>query len=458
MVTEGFRMKYIKRFIQGIILIWTINAFLLSKLFSLGFWVEVCFWLLFLALFTLYNVRPERDKKLPKKLNSLICGYQILLATCICFIAELLLTVSLCIWGSALIDLSKWANIFILILNCIISFSLMTVLYINGLVRIFVTSGQLTLTLRILLVCLWWIPIANIVPIILTCKTVGTEIRFLRDKHFLNLERKNLEICRTKYPILLLHGIFFRDWKVLNYWGRIPGELLDNGAVIYYGNLSSSLSVEGSAEELKRRILEIVAETNCGKVNIIAHSKGGLDARYAISCLGMDSYVASLTTINTPHYGSSLASKLIEKTPEKLVFFIGKQYQTIFTRLGDKQVDFFSGIIGLTPERCAELNQTVTDREGVLYQSLGSKMRAPSGALFPLSLGYRIIYGMDGDNDGLVSTESMKWGRFLGMWTPSGQRGISHGDVVDLTRKNIEGFDVCERYVQLVSDLKEKGL
>ena len=39
----------------------------------------------------------------------------------------------------------------------------------------------------------------------------------------------------------------------------------------------------------------------------------------------------------------------------------------------------------------------------------------------------------------------------------SGKRGISHGDVIDLSRKNIPGFDVREFYVQLVKDLKERG-
>ena len=37
-------------------------------------------------------------------------------------------------------------------------------------------------------------------------------------------------------------------------------------------------------------------------------------------------------------------------------------------------------------------------------------------------------------------------------------RGISHGDVVDLNRENIPGFDVREFYVQLVADLKARGL
>ena len=41
--------------------------------------------------------------------------------------------------------------------------------------------------------------------------------------------------------------------------------------------------------------------------------------------------------------------------------------------------------------------------------------------------------------------------------TVSGKRGISHGDVIDLNRENIDGFDVRETFVQIVSDLRMKG-
>ena len=41
---------------------------------------------------------------------------------------------------------------------------------------------------------------------------------------------------------------------------------------------------------------------------------------------------------------------------------------------------------------------------------------------------------------------------------PPAKRGISHGVMIDLNRENIKGFDVREFYVQLVRELKEKGL
>ena len=128
---------------------------------------------------------------------------------------------------------------------------------------------------------------------------------------------KEQRICSTKYPILMVHGVFFRDFEHLNYWGRIPAELEANGAVICYGNHNSAAAVRDSAKELAERIHQIVIKTGCEKVNVIAHSKGGLDMRAAIALTDIAPYVASLTTINTPHRGCQFADYLLGKIPEK---------------------------------------------------------------------------------------------------------------------------------------------
>lgn len=145
----------------------------------------------------------------------------------------------------------------------------------------------------------------------------------------------------------MVHGIFFRDWQLINYWGRIPKELTRNGAVLYYGEQQSSAAVAESAAELRDQIQKIIAETGCGKVNIIAHSKGGLDSRYAISHLGMDRYVASLTTINTPHRGCVFAQELMDRLPASLVRWIGIRYNAIFQKLGDLSPNFIAGVTDL---------------------------------------------------------------------------------------------------------------
>lgn len=41
--------------------------------------------------------------------------------------------------------------------------------------------------------------------------------------------------------------------------------------------------------------------------------------------------------------------------------------------------------------------------------------------------------------------------------TVKGKRGVSHADMIDLNRENIDEFDVREFYVGLVSELKEMG-
>lgn len=109
-------------------------------------------------------------------------------------------------------------------------------------------------------------------------------------------------------------------------------------------------------------------------------------------------------------------------------------------------------------DQCAQFNESTPDRPGVLYQSVMSTMKRVSSAPFPLNITHLLVKGLDGEvNDGLVTLSSAKWGVFLGNETLPGKRGISHGDVVDLMREDIPGFDEREFYVTLVKDLKERG-
>ena len=84
-------------------------------------------------------------------------------------------------------------------------------------------------------------------------------------------------------------------------------------------------------------------------------------------------------------------------------------------------------------------------------------VRATHGK-FPLNFTYPLVAWFDGPNDGLVARDSFPWGERFIWLEPTGRRGISHADMIDLNRENIEGFDVREFYVQLVSELKTRGL
>ena len=408
---------------------------------------------IFLAAFYFcFHIVAVWDRAPLLRLRILNGGYELIFAVTVCFTAEIPLY-SYLYFNKVEIPLH------ILLINAGVSLLLLVALLLNGVLRIFICSKQVGIMPKLFFLLLWWVPVVNFILLKKMLETSRKEYTFTLDRQNRNEGRRQQKLCETKYPLLMVHGIFFRDWEQFNYWGRIPKELMDNGATVYYGNQQSSASVEQCAGELKQSISDIVQKTGCEKVNIIAHSKGGLDSRYAISCLGMGEYVASLTTINSPHLGCNYVRRLMDKISDKTIQSIGKKYESVFTKVGDNNPDFFSGLQDLTEKECARLNSLMHDDPRVLYQSVGSRMRSASSAMFPLNVGYSIIkfYG-GGENDGLVPTQSMAWGNFLGVLKPKGRQGISHGDMIDLTRKDIEGFDVCEFYIDLVNKLKLKGL
>lgn len=343
-------------------------------------------------------------------------------------------------------------------LNYIVwGFCVQFIVFWNGMIRVYISSTQLGFKTRFIAGLCGLIPILNLIMLGRMIFILDDELIIEENKIHFNNERKDLQICKTKYPLLMVHGIFFRDSRHFNYWGRIPSELIFNGAQVFYGNHQSASSVIDSAKELKERIKQILQETGAEKVNIIAHSKGGLDCRYLISKLNMENQVASLTTINTPHRGCEFADYLLKKIPPKYKTFITNLYNRILKKLGDENPDFISGVTDLTFDSCKKFNEEVIDSKKVYYQSYGSRINSGKGGIFPLNLTYRFIKQFDGPNDGLVGEKSFSWGSKYEFLTNSGKRGISHGDMIDLTRENYEGFDVREFFVKLVADLKTRG-
>lgn len=341
------------------------------------------------------------------------------------------------------------------ILYMLLAASGILLLLFSGTLRIFFTSRRLGVVRRIVMLLTWWIPVVNLVVLLYACRLVYEEYDFERERAALRALRVDSDLCATRYPLLLVHGIGFRDLRYFNYWGRIPRELKRNGAVIYYGNQEALGTIAYNAEDIRKRILQIREETGAEKVNIIAHSKGGLDARCAITTLGMGPYVASLTTMNTPHRGCRFVDYAC-RLPEGFYRFVAGCFDRTFARFGDKSPDFYTATHQFSTEASARFNENTPDMPGVYYQSYTSKMRNPFSHLL-LSIPYCLIRPLEGENDGLVSVESAKWGEFRGVFSNQRLRGISHGDIIDLTRQDYRSFDVLETYVRIVAELKERG-
>ena len=350
---------------------------------------------------------------------------------------------------------SENAKIWIFV--CIVTFLVELTVFWVGMILVYVSSTQLGIRWRVWGAVCGWIPIVHLFMLGKIIRVTSQEVKLEQAKNDLNAARASEKICATRYPILFVHGVFFRDFEHLNYWGRIPGELEKNGATCYYGNHNSAAAVKDSAVELRERILEIVEKTGCERVNIIAHSKGGLDSRCAITLEGMAPYVASLTTINTPHRGCEFADYLLSKIPQSKQQLVAKAYNAAAARLGDINPDFLAAVYDLTHTKCMERNEQVQDSPLVYYQSFGSKLTKAVSGRFPLNFTHPLVKYFDGANDGLVGEASFPWGEHYQFLTNTKKRGISHGDMIDLNRENIPGFDVREFYVQLVAELKKKG-
>ena len=332
------------------------------------------------------------------------------------------------------------------------------ILFWNGILCVYCTSTQMGIKWRVIGILCGMVPILNLIVLTRIIRITAEEIEVEIEKEIVSHDPALAEICKTKYPLVLIHGVFFRDSKLFNYWGRIPRTLKLHGATLYYGEHQSALTVKESARELASRIKLIVDRSGCEKVNIIAHSKGGLDCRYAISEFGMAPYVASLTTVNTPHRGCLFAEQLLHAIPASVQNKVAKAYNATLTALGDETPDFLAAVRDLTADACKKRNEMLTLPDGIFAQSIGSVMDHPRKGRFPLNLSYRYVKCFDGENDGLVGESSFAWGEKYVLLRSKGARGISHGDIIDLNRENIRGFDVRSFYTELVSDLRRRGL
>ncbi|HEX8335244.1 MAG TPA: hypothetical protein VF621_00860 [Pyrinomonadaceae bacterium] len=221
------------------------------------------------------------------------------------------------------------------------------------------------------------------------------------------------------HPIILAHGIarfdVLREHFVqrlgldndsltdhLHYFRNIHSHLSASGFKPHHTRVRFAGSLEQRAQDLKDQIEGYLSlSPGVSKVHIIAHSMGGLDARYMITELGMQDRVCSLTTIGTPHWGSSFADWGLEHRGEDVL------------RRLDRVIDL-DGFLNLSSHNCREFNSerreaAEADNE-VFYQTYACWEEERDRVFTPLQLSWEIIKRREeGENDGLVSVTSQRW-------------------------------------------------
>lgn len=324
---------------------------------------------------------------------------------------------------------------------------------------------------------IWYIIIAaaivTVLYILLTVHFIKTYWRLVAEEVLRwfgkksQTEKKSDDSCTTKYPVFFVHGIGFRDRKILNYWGNIPRLLEECGAKVFYSNHDAWANTEAAAIQIAENLKKVLDENKIEKVNVIAHSKGGIDIRYAISKLGIKDNIASVTMISSPNHGSKTLDGLYKFFGEKLFKFTAVFVNFWFKILGDKEPDFFKATYLLRASSMEKFNLEIKDEPSIPVQTFAGKMKGMFSDII-MSFTYFVLHFRDGDNDGMVGIESAKWGNFRGLLEGNGFFGLSHVQEVDGYRTNPaikehEGLPegsktIRDFYLSLVHELKEKGL
>ncbi|WP_232797903.1 lipase family alpha/beta hydrolase [Salinibacter altiplanensis] len=263
------------------------------------------------------------------------------------------------------------------------------------------------------------------------------------------------EMIPVQAPVVLMHG--FGVGASFRRGGHLHEEALhlrSQGVRAVAPNVSPYDTVRARTATWNDRLQHVLDETGADRLLLIAHSMGGLDARYLISAMGWHEAVDALVTIATPHRGSSVASLVLDQ-PELVRDWLTDMADWVGTHiLEDGSANIRKALTELTPEYMENtFNPDVPDHPDVEYWSYGC--RAGKGTDIPIAPIFRYLnrrlYEEEGENDGIVSVESARWGHY------QGTIDADHARQVGLSSGLAASFDSNAFYTTIVEKLAEDG-
>lgn len=259
---------------------------------------------------------------------------------------------------------------------------------------------------------------------------------------------------QTKYPIILVHGIAVKDIRFFRAFGYIDRILKIQGHHVYLSKHDAFGTMQTNGEQIKAQILKIMEDEGVDKVNIIAHSKGGLDAKYMIKELDMEDHVASLTTLCTPHRGSPIASNVL-RLPKWILAIIAFFVNTFYRIFGDKHPNAL--------EVCHELERRPVDEKDLLNfsdkvycQSFSCTMKkAKDDFWMSIPLAFSHYFEKKVPSDGLVPQDSTVFGVYRGEAIDGSS--ISHSEIMDYMTSAKKKDKIYHFYSKICEELVQMG-
>jgi triacylglycerol esterase/lipase EstA (alpha/beta hydrolase family) len=265
----------------------------------------------------------------------------------------------------------------------------------------------------------------------------------------------------TRFPIVLVHGwTGFENIGPLGYFYQVRNNLEALGYPIAIAILDPYNSVDIRGEQLSNFVTATLQAQRARKVDLIGHSQGGIDSRYAASDAGggKGDQIGAIITIGTPHYGTPITDVALGLLPgastQVLAFFLN-----FLGAAQAQQSDAEASLYTLSETYMqGEFNVLYTDDPRVQYMSwsgdtciggIGCGDAVDALLLFS----YQILAGIAGPNDGLVPESSAVWGEYLGSIPADHIDEI--GQIAGFTGLN---YDHVESFRQNARMLRDKRL
>ncbi|MBC3918905.1 hypothetical protein H8L32_15550 [Undibacterium sp. CY18W] len=158
--------------------------------------------------------------------------------------------------------------------------------------------------------------------------------------------------------------------------------------------LEPQVSPIGHIADRAKTLADIIRQQPPGRIDVIAHSMGGLDARFALAHMpDVAARVTALVTIGTPHKGSPVADAVFDHTHA-------------LTRAIPEFIKNQAGALeDLTTTAAKKFNDTTSDAPGVRYYNIAGDARKGAPSLF-YPLATVLETSNPGINDGLVLKSS----------------------------------------------------
>lgn len=256
----------------------------------------------------------------------------------------------------------------------------------------------------------------------------------------------------TRYPIVLVHGIMLKDvWK-FKAFGKIESVMKSEGNEVFTSPHDGLGSIENNAEQIKAFIESVLEKTGKDKVNIVAHSKGGLDILYMLENLDTLDKVASITFLSTPHKGSVIAEKLYDM-PKIIRSFLAFWLNFWYRIFGDKKPDALTVCKQLKKNENGIVKLTEKHQK-IFMQSYSSTLNRSRDDFV---MGIPLYFSKKFENlpsDGVVSVESSKIGQYQGNCTDI---SLSHSEMVDVLARKKKKNAIYDFYKRLCKELEEQG-